>query len=980
MAQGAVGMTAGAAHSLWGSWVGEVPDSGQIIHFVFTPDGIVAIQRATGSRIGRYSVDATETPAHLDIHWSDNSGAKAIFEVTHQTLYIEGSDAQTRPTNFDDKVTILKKAGFNLEAKLLGNWITTNPNNSNQMMYITFAPNGVFKIEGDRGSKEGTYSVDWTKNPAYLDTTLGNGAVDQSIFQITDAGILMEDGGGHARPKSFTAKAVMLKRAEDVSAELSSGHFTAADPPLWGDWVGEDPHDGQVLHLVFTPNGMVELQRASGFKTGKYGVDLSKSPALVDMLWNDNSGIKAIFDLNNKELNIEQGDMQIRPQTFTASVLVLRRADPALAAELHGSWVGEAINGSMAGGNFAFAGKMRLLTFASGGVIKSAETGHEQGAYAVDGNKNPAYLDIKWGNGAVEEFSCRFQHITKPNVPAKEVLIILPGRGEKPSLQTFEQMETYTKVSSEQVKQISATLHLGQNQPQAAPTSRANSINRVQGQTGGAVPNNFVSPQAGSPIEKHTASSSIPGMNTYQLINGASVSGNVVLFNDVGVTLRMPGGAYTNIVWPMCSQESLRQLSAQNPKIKPLVETFIETPPHIMRIPGMWTVIPRNSDRIAGVWHLNVNASIGALLISHPRISAAELQALRSLWSDAYNRTVFVAAPGHQAFLENIPRFKVERGAVTVAGRINFQGQWSHAGSNYDLSLSGNGQTKSMSAHTHGPQLTIKSANDVWVFEWENFFQTNGNGTGGILRIASGTGSFASVSDTNKDLHIVAGAPISGTIVLKVLNSDPANAIAPLIYTPSWGDPSNSWQLVNGWTPTGVSVQQAQVALIAPTAPGLYHIVFAFAWQRTGDQVASATDWAVGHDVWNDGNDIAGLNDTHLAKAEDCGYTSINWLGQSGFSEQYVPMDVLTIEVAANTDQSSSAEKPVIVSQISKPIPQPVKNEDSQSSSPNQNHISMVRYTGWCIAALAIIGMARLIFRLVMPRQDSQKGSHPGEK
>jgi hypothetical protein len=66
--------------------------------------------------------------------------------------------------------------------------------------------------------------------------------------------------------------------------------------------------------------------------------------------------------------------------------------------------------------------------------------------------------------------------------------------------------------------------------------------------------------------------------DTFQLIDGTSVSGDIVLFNEAGVTLRTPSDSYTNVVWPKFSQASLKQL-AQNPKIKPLAEAFIETPP-----------------------------------------------------------------------------------------------------------------------------------------------------------------------------------------------------------------------------------------------------------------------------------------------------------------------------------------------------------------------------------------------------------------
>ncbi|MGA9777567.1 MAG: hypothetical protein ACLPRE_15650 [Limisphaerales bacterium] len=66
--------------------------------------------------------------------------------------------------------------------------------------------------------------------------------------------------------------------------------------------------------------------------------------------------------------------------------------------------------------------------------------------------------------------------------------------------------------------------------------------------------------------------------DTFELTDGTSVSGDIVMFNDSGVTLRTLEDSYTNVVWPKFSQQALKQL-AQNPKAKSLIEPFIETPP-----------------------------------------------------------------------------------------------------------------------------------------------------------------------------------------------------------------------------------------------------------------------------------------------------------------------------------------------------------------------------------------------------------------
>ena len=71
---------------------------------------------------------------------------------------------------------------------------------------------------------------------------------------------------------------------------------------------------------------------------------------------------------------------------------------------------------------------------------------------------------------------------------------------------------------------------------------------------------------------------SIARADTFGLTDGSAVSGDIVMFNDGGVTLRTLTDSYTNVVWPKFSQDALKQL-AQNPKARAFVEPFIETPP-----------------------------------------------------------------------------------------------------------------------------------------------------------------------------------------------------------------------------------------------------------------------------------------------------------------------------------------------------------------------------------------------------------------
>jgi len=71
----------------------------------------------------------------------------------------------------------------------------------------------------------------------------------------------------------------------------------------------------------------------------------------------------------------------------------------------------------------------------------------------------------------------------------------------------------------------------------------------------------------------------MPGADTYSLADGSTLTGDVITFSDTGIKFRLPDDRYTEqMPWTQFSQDGLKQL-AQNPKIRPLVEPFIELPP-----------------------------------------------------------------------------------------------------------------------------------------------------------------------------------------------------------------------------------------------------------------------------------------------------------------------------------------------------------------------------------------------------------------
>jgi hypothetical protein len=65
---------------------------------------------------------------------------------------------------------------------------------------------------------------------------------------------------------------------------------------------------------------------------------------------------------------------------------------------------------------------------------------------------------------------------------------------------------------------------------------------------------------------------------TYEMTDGTSVTGDIISFNDDGVIIHTPDDKYTDrLPWTQFSQDGLKTL-AQNHKIAPYAEPFIEAP------------------------------------------------------------------------------------------------------------------------------------------------------------------------------------------------------------------------------------------------------------------------------------------------------------------------------------------------------------------------------------------------------------------
>jgi hypothetical protein len=122
-----------------------------------------------------------------------------------------------------------------------------------------------------------------------------------------------------------------------------------------------------------------------------------------------------------------------------------------------------------------------------------------------------------------------------------------------------------------------------------------------------------------------------------------------------------------------------------------------------------------DGEKILGRWDFNVSTSIAMMRQARPNIPASEMKVVRALWTHGFADTTFVAGGDGQAFLKNLPDFKNKPPTPET-----WKGSWTANDTNYDLSLSSNGENKSMTAQISGARLTIKDDKNTLIFDRED--------------------------------------------------------------------------------------------------------------------------------------------------------------------------------------------------------------------------------------------------------------------
>lgn len=120
-----------------------------------------------------------------------------------------------------------------------------------------------------------------------------------------------------------------------------------------------------------------------------------------------------------------------------------------------------------------------------------------------------------------------------------------------------------------------------------------------------------------------------------------------------------------------------------------------------------------SSEKLVGEWDFNPAVTMGWLRQDRPKISAAEMRAIRAMLTQAYAQTHILVAGDNKIFIKNLPKFKADGSSDPTT----WKGDWSRSDSGYDLHVLYNSEEKFMSAKAEDLRLTIKDGKTQLIFD-----------------------------------------------------------------------------------------------------------------------------------------------------------------------------------------------------------------------------------------------------------------------
>ena len=171
------------------------------------------------------------------------------------------------------------------------------------------------------------------------------------------------------------------------------------------------------------------------------------------------------------------------------------------------------------------------------------------------------------------------------------------------------------------------------------------------------------------------------------------------------------------------------------------------------------------------------------------------------------------------------------------------------------------------------------------------------------VRLDGGTLNGQRIFDGNPSVTVEPGERITGTIDLTVLQDDSPglrlfpflSSRFPVVATPTWGDHERSyWRVPIQLSASSGASGEARVNLTAPSAPGEYAIIIVAQAASSGGFVASATNAIGGVPRWDNGDDVAGWDNSTIDFAIRNGFALAR---QYGAREPYAHFAATAIKV-----------------------------------------------------------------------------------
>jgi hypothetical protein len=124
-----------------------------------------------------------------------------------------------------------------------------------------------------------------------------------------------------------------------------------------------------------------------------------------------------------------------------------------------------------------------------------------------------------------------------------------------------------------------------------------------------------------------------------------------------------------------------------------------------------------DNQKIIGEWEFNPSVTVAWMRQNNPKISANEMRAIRYQVGQAFAPTHIVVAGDNQLFVKKYPKFNVNPGQPTTIDHVNFKGDWTASGNNYDLHITSGSDEKFMTATADDLRLTVKDGKNLMIFD-----------------------------------------------------------------------------------------------------------------------------------------------------------------------------------------------------------------------------------------------------------------------